>query len=145
MFDLNENKGKGVEDEYGFYSLASEFKEAAIILNNHITTKLKIDSASIYLICHSAELFLKAFLLKKQGNEEFKNSNYRHNLKKLIKNANANGLGEDLELLLSIAKIYENKKLEYRPNISLKLACINGLIAEVELLSIKAFNVVSSC
>ncbi len=144
MFDLNENKAKGVEDEYGFYSLASEFKEAAIILNNHVATKLKVDSASIYLICHSAELFLKAFLLKKQGNEEFKNSNYRHNLKKLVKNAKANGLGDDLELLLSIAKTYEDKKLEYRENVGLKLACINGLIKEVESLSHKAFNVVSS-
>ena len=131
------------ENEYGFYSLASEFMEAAKILNNHNAIKLKVDSASIYLICHAAELFLKAYLLKHLGEEMFLEKKYGHKLKKLINSAKKNDLQVDVPTLLSIANVYQKKNLEYRPNIELKLASVDALIMETEALSQVVFGLVA--
>jgi hypothetical protein len=132
-----------VENEYGFYSLASEFMEAAKILNNHTATKLKVDSVSLYLICHSAELFLKAYLFTYLGEESFLKNKYGHKLNKLIDAALENNLKVNLSTLHSISNVYQKKQLEYRQGKELKLASIDDLIIETEALSRKVFDVVS--
>ncbi len=143
MIDVINSSRKISEDEYGFYSLASEFQEAGCILHAHIATKLKVDSASMYLLCHSAELYLKSYLLVKQGEEVFKSKNYRHDIKKLISSAYNNGLSVQLNSLLSISNVYKSKQLEYRQNQAIKLVSIDDLISEVEELSIVVFNDIS--
>ena len=132
-----------VENEYGFYSLASEFMEAAKILNNHVATKLKVDSASIYLICHAGELFLKAYLLKHLGEKVFLEKKYGHKLSKLIDAALENDLKINLPKMHSMSRVYRKKQLEYRQDIELVLASIDDLIVEVEALSRVVFNFVS--
>lgn len=128
------------EKEYGFYSLASEFLEAAKILNKHIATNIKVDSASIYLICHAAELFLKAYLLKQLGKQRFLEKKYGHNINKLIGDASDIGLSIDLSSLLSVASIYQKKQLEYRPNAELVLANIDDLMTQLKALSYVVFD-----
>jgi hypothetical protein len=143
MIDSHVFYSKNFEDEFVFYSLASEFLEAANILNKHISDRLKVDSATIYLTCHAAELFLKAYLLIKLGQEAFNESNYRHNLKKLINDAEHNGMALSLISLREIAKVYQSKKLEYRQNGKLKLTCMDTLLDETKSLSVVTFEQIS--
>lgn len=133
---------KLVENEYGYYSLGTEFTEAAKILNEHVATKLKVDSASIYLICHAAELFLKAYLLNTLGKEKFLETKYYHELNKLIDASLENKLKINLPKLRSISSVYQNKQLEYRQDIELELANIDDLIIETEALSREVFDLV---
>lgn len=59
LFDVS---GDGSEDEGTFYSLASEYLEAAITLFNTPPTRINYWVVIYYLLGHSAELTLKSYL-----------------------------------------------------------------------------------
>jgi hypothetical protein len=59
-----EAEGDGVQDDYALFSLTDEFLEAAQVLQETQPVRVNYWSATYYLLGHSAELMLKAFLFK---------------------------------------------------------------------------------
>jgi hypothetical protein len=90
-------------------------------------TRVNFSSVIYYLLGHSAELLLKAFLFK-QGAPITDLKKMSHDLKKLVACAKEKGLPDVLHLqqILGLAEIYISKRFEYRkrkreelPNIDL--------------------------
>ena len=134
-----EAEGDGSQDDGTLYSLSDEFLEAAVVLQNTPPVRVNYSSATYYLLGHSAELMLKAFLyshgvtipkLKKMG----------HDLEKLATASTGKGLHKTVSLkqIRQLAETYRNKSLEYRerkkttfPNLELLTEEIKALQAVV--------------
>lgn len=131
--------GDGSQDDSTLFSLSAEFLEAALVLQATPPVRVNFSSAAYYLLGHSAELMLKAFLHKNGLSiDELKKIN--HDLKKLIYLAKEKGLPENvhLEQVLQLADAYKNKSFEYRtkkrktfPNLDLLTEEIEGLQSAV--------------
>lgn len=65
VMDIFTSDGDGAEDDGTLYSLSSEFLEAAIVLSQTPPIIINFSIAIYYLLSHSTELMLKAFLHKK--------------------------------------------------------------------------------
>ena len=134
-----EAEGDGSQDDGTLYSLSDEFLEAAVVLQNTPPIRVNYSSATYYLLGHSAELMLKAFLyshgvtipeLKKMG----------HDLEKLATASTEKGLHKTVSLnqIRQLAETYRDKSLEYRerkkktfPNLELLTEEIKALQAVV--------------
>lgn len=131
--------GDGSQDDGTLYSLSDEFLEAARVLQATPPTRVNFSSAAYYLLGHSAELMLKAFLFKHEVSiVELKKIG--HDLEELVCHAKKKGLPEKvhLQLILELASIYKDKSLEYRtrkrktfPNLDLLTEEIEGLQSAV--------------
>lgn len=111
--NIFENPGDGSQDDGTLFSLGIEFFESAKILAAAPVVSANTTAVAYYLYCHSAELFIKAFLYKKlMPFEELKKSG--HDLKKLV--AAFKEHADELEFvnLLKVADHYNKKYFEYR-------------------------------
>lgn len=127
-------------DEASFYSLASEFLEAAKVLENTPPVRLGYQSVIYYLLGHGAELYLKSYLCAHGlGVQELKCIG--HDLKRLISESEHRGLSGvgSLKALKNISTQYHRKTLEYRELKSKTYPDIRQLMAEVEALNVKTF------
>ena len=133
-------KGSGSEDEATFWSLSSEYLEAAIILKNTPPTKVNYWAVIYYLLGHAAELSLKSYLFKHEiTTKDLKNIG--HDLSGLLKKASEMGSENfDLKGIHELSPIYKSKDLEYRRKKNQTLPSVDGLIAEVRVLQGIAFN-----
>ncbi|MEJ1958500.1 MAG: hypothetical protein WDM70_02780 [Nitrosomonadales bacterium] len=59
-----EAEGDGSQDGGTLYSLSDEFLEAAVVLQNTPLNCVNFSAVTYYLLGHSAELMLKAFLYR---------------------------------------------------------------------------------
>lgn len=137
---------KGVEDESSFYSLGTEFLEAARVLMNTPPTKVGYQSVTYYLLGHAAELFLKAFLYTKgMSTAKMKAKGNGHSLIALLDLAHALGLPDQLTLtsIRAIGTLYASKALEYRDQSAQSYPFAEDLFAEVKRLSALAFDAAS--
>jgi hypothetical protein len=130
-----EVEGDGSQDDGTLYSLSDELLEAARVLQATSPTRVNFSSATYYLLGHSAELMLKAFLFK-HGVSIDELKKIGHNLEKLVCHAKEKGLPEKLQLqhILGLADTYKYKCFEYRvrkretfPNLALITKEIEGL------------------
>ena len=113
--EIFEAEGDGSQDDGTLYSLSDEFLEAARVLQVTPPVRVNFSSAAYYLLGHSAELMLKAFLFKHGVSiNELKKIN--HDLEKLVWHARKKGLAEKVHLqkILELAETYKDKSLEYR-------------------------------
>lgn len=114
-----------IKDEaYGFAKYASEFFEAALDADDKMGLKpgyeLMAPVPVMYLVGHSIELSLKAFLLHKGISINNLKRKIGHNLIKAYKKAKEMGLDEyvqlssaDLRILELINNLYASKQLNY--------------------------------
>lgn len=131
--------GDGSQDDGTLYSLSDEFLEAARVLQATPPTRVNYSSATYYLLGHSAELMLKAFLFK-HGVPIDELKKVGHDLEKLVSRAKERGLPEKVHLqqVLELAETYKDKSFEYRtrkrkmfPNLDLLTEEIEGLQSAV--------------
>ena len=127
--------GDGSEDDATFYSLGTEFLEAARVLMETPPTRLGYRFPIYYLIGHAAELFLKAYLFRNgESIETLKDSG--HDLAKLLKNAKQKGLAwvDEAPQLKKLSRKYKGKIFEYRANRQVGFPPIEGLFGEAKRL-----------
>lgn len=137
--DIFDSEGDGSQGDGTLFSLSVEFLEAARILRATPPIRVNCSSATYYLLGHSAELVLKAYLYK-HGKTIGDLRKINHDLKKLVILARLEGLSNrvSLEQVLKLAAVYKEKSFEYRtkekkvfPTISLLIGEIEGLQAVV--------------
>lgn len=119
MFDqqIFDAEGDGSQDVNTLFSLSGEFLAAAQVLLAAPRGRVGYSSATYYLLGHSAELMLKAFLCKHgQTINDLRKLN--HDLRKLAARARDAGLPErvPLDQILRLAAAYKEKSFEYRRN-----------------------------
>lgn len=133
--------GDGSEDEGTFYSLASEYLEAAITLFNIPPTHINYWVVIYYLLGHSAELTLKSYLFD-HGETPASLKSIGHNLDKLIERAMSHGLSNKLSVsaINALAPIYREKELEYRKRKRQTFPDQQDLIEEIKALQSAVFN-----
>lgn len=132
--------GDGTEDEGTFYSLSTEYSEAARILMDTHPTKIKYSSVINYLLGHSAELALKGYLFK-NGETVEDLIRVGHNLDRLIELAREKGIIQDgLESISDLSPIYKSKDLEYRKNEKASLPTQDQLLMDVQALQRTVFG-----
>lgn len=133
--------GDRSEDEGTFFSLASEYLEAAITLFNTPPTRVNYSLVIYYLLGHAAELTLKSYLFD-HGETPASLKRIRHDLDKLIDCAQERGLSKQLSLraVTSLAPIYRDKELEYRKRKLQSFPDQQDLIGEVQALQSAIFN-----
>jgi len=128
-------EGDGSQDDSTLYSLSDEFLEAAVVLQSTPTIRVNYSSVTYYLLGHSAELILKAFLyshgvtipeLKKMG----------HDLEKLATASREKGLNKTVSLnqIRQLAEHYRDKSLEYRERKKKNFPNLELLIEEIKAL-----------
>ena len=112
---LFDGLGDGSEDEGTFYSLASEYLEAAVTLSNTPPARTNYSGVIYYLLGHSAELTLKSYLFDR-GETPASLKNLGHNLDRLVERAMNHGLSNKISVcaIKALAPIYRKKELEYR-------------------------------
>jgi len=137
IFDI---EGDGSEDDGTLYSLSDEFLEAARVLQATPPTRVNFSSATYYLLGHSAELILKAFLFR-HGVSIVDLKKIGHDLEKLVYRAKEKGLPEkvDLQQTLKLADIYKDKSFEYRTRKRKLLPSLDLLTEEIERLQSVVF------
>ena len=90
-------EGDGSQDEGTLFSLSAEFLEAARVLQETPPIRVKYSAVVYYLLGHSTELMLKAFLVKSGFSvSELKKLN--HDLQKIVASARRNGFPETVHL-----------------------------------------------
>lgn len=138
---LFETEGDGNQDDGTLYSLSDEFLEAARVLQSTSPTRVNFSSATYYLLGHSAELMLKAFLFK-HGVAIAELKNINHNLEKLVCRAKEKGLPEKVHLhqVIGLADTYKDKSFEYRTRKRKTFPDLELLIEEIEGLQSVVFN-----
>jgi hypothetical protein len=103
----------------GFLNFASTFKEAADLLLANRSREL--ETPSYYLLCHSVELALKAFLKTKGFSDDLmKSKELGHNLTRLMDESLRHGLADvvkmddtALEIIHVVDEYYRTKGFEY--------------------------------
>jgi HEPN domain-containing protein len=103
--------------------------------------RVKFSSATYYLLGHSAELMLKAFLFKHgQAITDLRKIN--HDLEKLASLARDKGLPEKVQLvhISHLASAYKDKSFEYRTRTKRTLPDLDLLIEEVKALQAAVFD-----
>ncbi|PHR17104.1 MAG: hypothetical protein COA41_12730 [Sphingopyxis sp.] len=138
MFDA---PGDGSQDENTLYSLSGEFLEAARTLQSVPPTKTKYSHVIYYLLGHSAELALKAFLFKR-GHTLEQLMKIGHDLGKLISVAAEHNLKstKDTIQLKELSKLYKTKQYEYRKNSGVNLPDLQCLTEEIENIHTAVFD-----
>lgn len=133
--------GDGSEDEGTFYSLASEYLEAAITLFNTPPTRINYWIVIYYLLGHSAELTLKSYLFD-HGETPKSLKKIGHDLDKLVSCALSHGLSKKLSFraINSLAPIYGSKELEYRKRKRQTFPSEEDLIEEIHALQSTVFD-----
>lgn len=140
--DIFQVKGDGRQDDSTFYSLGNEFYESARHLVNTPCVNANHTAVAYYLFCHSAELFIKAFLHKKGSSiEELKKEG--HNLVNLIYKFQELSNCSNFEQLSKVAKPYCEKYFEYRKNQAAEFAQLDLLELEIRELKNHVFSAVS--
>ena len=131
-----------VEDEASLFSLASEYLEAAAILDAAPVLKVNVSLVTYYLIGHAAELLLKSFLYKKGIGLKDLTREYGHNLEKLAKAARSHGLSGTVPLdhIEGLSKHYNAKSIEYRQLIAAQYPPRDFLLAQVQALERQIFS-----
>ncbi|UAA37872.1 hypothetical protein KIH87_14380 [Paraneptunicella aestuarii] len=132
---------KNLEDEATFFSLSSEYLEAAETLNKIPPTKVNYWIITYYLLGHSAELSLKSFLFKR-GMSLKELRKIGHDLFELLDKAKNHGI-QDFNSIRSLSPIYKSKKLEYRQRNIESFPPIDNLILEVKELHLMVFESIS--
>jgi hypothetical protein len=101
----------------GYLRFAKEYKAAAETL---VDNPQGLFFVTYYLFCHALELLIKAYLKAVGFGEDDLKTKYRHNLEKLLQEAQNNGLdkyvslsGSEVEVISQINAYYKNKELEY--------------------------------
>ena len=124
------------EDEASLFSLASEYLDAAVILDAAPVLKVNVSLVTYYLLGHAAELLLKSFLHKKGAALEVLTKKYRHDLKKLVVAARSQGLSHALPLhhVEALSRHYELKRTEYRHLSATQYPPRDLLLAQVQAL-----------
>lgn len=138
-FDVD---GDGSQDGGTFFSLSGEFLEAARVLQARPRGRIDYSSAIYYLLGHSAELLLKAFLYK-HGQKEIKDlKTIGHDLQKLAFLARGAGLPEKvkLEQTLRLSAAYREKALEYRTRKRKRFPALGLLTEEIDKLQSAVFD-----
>lgn len=128
-------EGDGSQDEDTLFSLSIEFLVAAQVLQATPPVRIGYWSPTYYLLGHSAELMLKAFLCK-HGQTISNLRGINHDLKKLVFLARDAGLPEKVQLdqILLLAAVYMKKELEYRTRKEKKFPGLDLLIEEIKKL-----------
>ena len=131
-----------VEDEASLFSLASEYLEAATILDAAPVLKVNVSLVTYYLIGHAAELLLKSFLYKKGIAIKDLTKEYGHDLKKLVKATRSYGLSGTVPLdhVEALSKHYKAKNIEYRQLIASQYPPRDFLLAQVQALERQIFS-----
>lgn len=134
------------EDEASLFSLASEYLEAAEILDAAPVLKVNVSLVIYYLTGHAAELLLKSFLYKKGIALNDLRKEYGHNLKKLVVAARSRGLSGALQLdhIEMLSKHYAPKSTEYRQLVAAQYPPRDLLLAQVQALQSQVFNHVAT-
>lgn len=139
--EIFEAEGDGSQDDGTLYSLSDEFLEAARVLQATPPVRVGCSSATYYLLGHSAELMLKAFLFK-HGVSIDELKKIGHDLKELVCCAKKKGLPEKVHLqqILALADTYEGKTLEYRTRKRKTFPSLDLLTKEIEGLQSAVFD-----
>ena len=103
--------------------------------------RIGYSSATYYLLGHSAELMLKAFLYK-HGQTISDLRKINHNLEKLASRAREIGLPEKVQLnqILHLAGSYKEKSFEYRTRKRKTFPSLDLLTEEIEKLQSAVFD-----
>ncbi len=133
--------GDGRQDDGTLFSLSAEFLEAARVLHATPPMRVKFSSATYYLLGHSAELMLKAFLYK-HGQTIIGLMKINHDMEKLALLAREHGLSEKTQLthISHLASAYKDKSFEYRIRKKRTLPDLDLLIEEVKALQSAVFD-----
>ena len=131
----------GSQDDGTLFSLAGEFFEAARVLQARPRVRIGYSSVIYYLLGHSAELFLKAFLYK-HGRTINDLKRINHDLQKLADLAREAGLPETvkLEKTLRLSATYKEKSLEYRTRKRKTFPALGFLTEEINKLQSAVFD-----
>jgi len=134
VLKINE-KGYEYQNYSTLFSLSEEFLEAARVLQSTPPRRVGYKSSIYYLLGHSAELSLKAFLFKHGKSIKYLRK-INHDLGALVAEVREEGLNDNvcLEQIGCIAGEYEQKSFEYRTNKTKSLPNMNLMIEEVEKL-----------
>lgn len=110
-----DTEGDRSQDDGTLFSLSCEFLEAARVLLATPASRVGFLSAAYYLLAHSAELLLKAYL-HKCGESIGDLKKLSHDLEKLASRAREVGLPDRvlLDQILHLAAAYREKSFEYR-------------------------------
>lgn len=121
-----DSSSRGTTAPLGTHRLASEFLAAALKVQPVASSAAAelaqpISLAAFYLLGHSIELLLKAFLLGRGTSiKELRNSPYGHNLAALLGEARRRKLGaiaklsrQDIAIIATLNECYMPKELEY--------------------------------
>jgi hypothetical protein len=133
--------GDGSQDDGSLFSLAGEFMEAARVLYSTPPTHINYSLVIYYLVGHSAELYLKAFLYRKSASiSQLKDVG--HNLERLVTMAQERGIPETLSLphVRQLGAAYKDKDFEYRKHAKKTFPDLDLLIDEVRHLSTVVFD-----
>jgi len=136
-----DEEGDGSQDDGTLFSLSGEFLEAARVLQATPPVRINYSSATYYLLGHSAELMLKAFLYK-HGQTISDLRKINHDLEKLAARAREKGLPEKVQLTqtLHLAGTYKEKSLEYRTRRRATFPSLDLLTEEIEKLQSAVFD-----
>lgn len=134
-------EGDGSQDDGTLFSLSGEFLEAARVLQATPPVRTGYSSATYYLLGHSAELMLKAFL-HKHGQTISNLRKVNHDLEKLASLAREAGLPEKVQLdqILNLAGAYKEKSFEYRTRKRKTFPSLDLLTVEIERLQSAVFD-----
>lgn len=134
-------EGNESQDDGTLFSLASEFLEAARVLLATPPSGVGYSSAAYYLLGHSAELMLKAYLYKHgQTISDLKRLN--HDLEKLASRTRESGLPDEvlLDQILHLAAAYKEKSFEYRTSKQKTFPSLDLLTDEIDMLQSAVFD-----
>jgi len=139
--EIFEAEGDGSQDDGTLFSLSDEFLEAAKILQETPPVRVGYWSATYYLLGHSAELMLKAFLYK-HGQTISDLRKLNHDLEILASRAREAGLPEKVQLdqILRLAGAYKEKSFEYRTRKRKTFPSLDLLTVEIERLQSAVFD-----
>lgn len=134
-------EGDGSQDDGTLFSLSGEFLEAARVLQATPPVRVGYLSATYYLLGHSAELMLKAYIYK-HGKTISDLKKLSHDLEKLASRAREAGLPEKVQLdqTLCLAAAYKEKSFEYRTRKRKTFPSLDLLTKEIERLQSAVFD-----
>jgi hypothetical protein len=145
MTDLQifDAEGDGSQDDGTLFSLSDEFLEAARVLQATPPIRVKYSAAVYYLLGHSVELMLKAFLYKR-GVPVGALRKLNHDLRAIVANARESGLPEAIRLehVLQLADAYKDKSFEYRTRRKKLFPSLDLLTEEIDSLQSVIFETV---
>ncbi len=112
-----------------------------MVLQSTPPLRVNYSSATYYLLAHSAELMLKAFLYKHgQTINDLRKIN--HDIEKLASLAKERGLPEKVQLtqICTLASAYKEKRFEYRTKKRKTLPSLDLLVEEIKKLQSAVFD-----